>query len=128
MKKYSLSQWHWFGQKCSEHFKTWESLLESTYFQEFKNRKEISDYEMEFIESGFKGNPYQAIHREFMFPFGKHKGRKLEDIPDKALQWYLEQDWIEKWGNLSLVIQEYLKEKSIDKPTKDDIKSILSLE
>jgi hypothetical protein len=29
----------------------------------------------------------------WIFPFGKHKGRKLADIPDTYLDWVVGQDW-----------------------------------
>jgi hypothetical protein len=39
-------------------------------------------------------------------PWGKHKGERLGDIPDKYFRWLSEQDWIDKWEGLSNYIDD----------------------
>lgn len=43
---------------------------------------------------------YDGVQDPTTMPFGKHKGEKLKDLPDKYLKW--------------LVEQEFVKEKFID--------------
>ena len=44
---------------------------------------------------------------ESTMPFGKHKGDKLKDVPNKYLMWLWEQDWLkEKYLGLYLYIED----------------------
>lgn len=44
-----------------------------------------------------------------LMPFGKHKGKKLGDVPADYLLWLYEQDWfLKSWGSLAgYVAQNY---------------------
>jgi uncharacterized protein (DUF3820 family) len=33
-------------------------------------------------------------------PFGKHKGKRLGDVPDDYWMWFLRQDWCDEWPYL----------------------------
>ena len=33
-------------------------------------------------------------------PFGKHKGKRLGDVPDQYWRWFLNQDWCDEWPDL----------------------------
>src|SRR6187431_1399123 len=109
IKRYPLRSWHWFGlQLASKGFKTWDSLINNEEFQDFIKRREITDYEIEFIKQGYHGENFQALQTGVIFPFGAHKGKLFKDVPDKYLEWTLKQSWLEKWAGLELQIKEYL--------------------
>ena len=33
-------------------------------------------------------------------PFGKHKGERLGEVPDRYWLWFLEQEWCDQWPDL----------------------------
>lgn len=33
-------------------------------------------------------------------PFGKHKGKMLQDVPASYLVWLMQQEWAEEWPEL----------------------------
>jgi hypothetical protein len=35
-----------------------------------------------------------------LMEFGKHKGKKLAEIPDHYFKWFLKQDWCDQWPEL----------------------------
>jgi len=48
---------------------------------------------------------------DVIMPFGKHKGKKLSEIPVEYMDWLIGQDWL-KWfaqGDLRNSIEEYLE-------------------
>lgn len=55
---------------------------------------------------------------DYIVPFGKHKGRKIGDVPCAYLLWFLEQDWRMSWPemhnyviqNQDSLLEEYEKE------------------
>lgn len=47
-------------------------------------------------------------------PFGKHRGKPMEDVPSKYLDWIIGEDWIEKWPD----VKEYIM-TNIDRIHKD---------
>lgn len=51
------------------------------------------------------------------FPFGKHKGRRMKDVPAKYLDWLSEQDWLSSWPRVRAYI-EYNR-SVIDKELED---------
>ena len=40
------------------------------------------------------------------FPFGKYEGERYGDVPDSYFKWLSQQDWIEKWPDVLVYIQE----------------------
>ncbi len=46
----------------------------------------------------------------WIIPFGKHKGKPIEDVDRGYLEWLLEQDWfLEKFGKGKEAIEKELK-------------------
>ena len=45
-------------------------------------------------------------------PFGKYKGKPMEDVPASYLDWLRDQPWLPRWPD----VQEYIQrnEKTID--------------
>lgn len=41
-----------------------------------------------------------TLHDDSKMPFGKHKGKRLGDVPDSYWRWFLEQDWCDEWPDL----------------------------
>ena len=44
--------------------------------------------------------PYPDLHDDSVFPWGKHKGKLMKDIPANYWEWFMTQDWREKHTNL----------------------------
>lgn len=43
----------------------------------------------------------EAEHNEdTIMVFGKHKGKRLGDIPSWWFRWFVQQDWADKWPGL----------------------------
>lgn len=40
------------------------------------------------------------LHDESIMPFGKHKGKKLGEVPDSYWLWFLQQEWSSKYPEL----------------------------
>ena len=47
-----------------------------------------------------------VITDNFLISFGKHKGKRIGDVPASYLIWFYEQDWAEKWPD----VYSYCKE------------------
>ena len=41
------------------------------------------------------------------FPFGKHKGELLMDVPDGYYRWLSEQDWLKDWPALAAYVESH---------------------
>jgi len=37
---------------------------------------------------------------ESLFPFGKYKGEKMQDVPATYLDWLMSTPWIDKWSDV----------------------------
>ena len=53
-------------------------------------------------------------------PFGKHKGRKMSEVPARYLDWLRDQDWLAQWPDVrsyvednETVLDEELREQGI---------------
>ena len=40
------------------------------------------------------------LHDDDVMPFGTYKGKRLGDVPDEYLAWFLEQDWCDDYPDL----------------------------
>ena len=40
------------------------------------------------------------LHDDSIMPFGKHKGKRLGEVPDDYWLWFLRQDWCDQWPAL----------------------------
>jgi len=53
-----------------------------------------------------------------LMSFGKHKGKRMKDVPGKYLCWLLEQDWFEeKWPNIHAYIVNNIETIEEEKET-----------
>lgn len=50
------------------------------------------------------------------FPFGKHKGKRMQDVPSSYLDWLAGQPWIKDWPAVESYIQR--SRKAIDQDLK----------
>lgn len=46
------------------------------------------------------------MHDTDPMPFGKYKGRRMQDVPSGYLDWLLGQDWIDEWPAVKAYIDE----------------------
>lgn len=46
---------------------------------------------------------------DYIMPWGKHKGERLSSLKRRTIDWYLEQDWIIKWPELQIAMEEELE-------------------
>jgi uncharacterized protein (DUF3820 family) len=44
-------------------------------------------------------------------PFGQHKGKPLDEVPVRYLDWLIGQDWMDGKPTLKRAIEEHLKER-----------------
>lgn len=79
----------------------------SESIQVFKNG--VKHLRLDCVKCGkFCGYKQQVIDKEtFTFPFGKHKGSHIYEVPESYLKWLLNQKWTR--DNLRDCITEYLE-------------------
>ena len=41
-----------------------------------------------------------------LMPFGKHRGKRMEDVPAGYLDWVHGQDWIDEWPDVKAYIED----------------------
>jgi len=47
---------------------------------------------------------------ETLFPFGKHEGKPLKDVPDDYLEWLYNQKWSKEWlGVYNYIVRMHKK-------------------
>lgn len=46
-----------------------------------------------------------------LFPFGKHKGKTYESMPDSYFMWLIEQAWIGDWPQVKAYIEYSFKDQ-----------------
>mgnify|MGYP001560632121 CR=1 FL=1 len=55
-------------------------------------------------------------------PFGKHKGKSLDDIDTGYLDWLIGEEWVEKkFPVLYHAICEYLKNPAVERELEDEM-------
>ena len=73
--------------------------------QTFKNG--IDHLRVSCIEcNSFIRYKQQQLKTKYVFPFGKHKGKTLEEAPVNYLYWLLDQDWVK--DNLKTAIDDII--------------------
>lgn len=50
------------------------------------------------------------LHDDSIMPFGKYKGKRLGEVPDSYLLWFLKQDWCDEWPDLVEYANECVEE------------------
>jgi uncharacterized protein (DUF3820 family) len=50
--------------------------------------------------SEFRKSTVHKLDDDSIMPFGKHKGKRLGEIPDSYFRWFLQQDWCDQWPDL----------------------------
>jgi len=110
----------------------WSDLIKRDDWKEFKEKYKLTDNQMFYIKRGFMGIPFADEKQETtlddeIFPFGKFKGKKFRDLPDKYIRWANEQDWLEKWPTVALYIHRRMEEIRENTPTKEEIKELLKM-
>ncbi len=48
----------------------------------------------------------QALTDNDLMPFGKYKGEKMQDVPAEYLDWFIGQNWADKWPAVVAYIEE----------------------
>jgi hypothetical protein len=51
---------------------------------------------------------------ELTMPFGKHRGKHLNNVPATYLMWFLEQPWSDKWPKVKTYCIENYEALQID--------------
>ena len=55
--------------------------------------------------------PSQAMKDSDRMPFGQHKGKRLDEVPAKYLDWLSGEDWLDKtWPALAAYIRIHRKQ------------------
>ena len=93
VKKLLPKQWHQVGEQFKDKGENLDELIKHDEWKAFAESRGITDHELTFIRQGYEGRPLQSESLYFEFPFGKeHKGKKLEDIPEKYLRWCVDKE------------------------------------
>ena len=50
--------------------------------------------------SEFRKSNVHTLCDDDRMPFGKHKGKRLGEVPDEYLRWFLQQDWCDQYPDL----------------------------
>lgn len=64
--------------------------------------------------------PAEPWNDDTAMPWGKHKGRKLGEIPASYLLWLYEQPWIKDWQGLHLYLKANEDRLMLEKREDDD--------
>jgi len=107
---------------------SWSELLKSQDFSDFRKKHEITDKQLAIIKRGFHGWPLEAPETDQIvpFPFGLHKGKPFDEVPNEYYAFILGQDWIGKWPEVQRYAEQVVKEMNVNAASKEDIKTILS--
>lgn len=57
---------------------------------------------------------------EATMPFGKYKGRKLDEVPAAYLDWLRDQEWLGEWPAVSKYIEDNAKWIDHDLESEDE--------
>jgi len=107
---------------------SWSELLKSEDFSEFRKKHEITDKQLALTKRGFHGWPIEAPETDKIvpFPFGLHKDKPFDEVPNEYYAFLLSQDWIGKWPEVKRYAEQVVKDMNKNAASKEDIKTILS--
>jgi hypothetical protein len=104
----------------------WEDLLQEKELILFIHTRSLTGHQINCIKTGFNEEPFENINEyPGKFPFGVHKGKRFEDVPERYIVWCSEQDWIEKWPTVKNYISKFLQERD-GGMTKEEIKQFFN--
>ena len=127
-KVYIFGQWIKDGHnEIMPYMGSWSELLKLEEFTEFRKKHEITDKQLAIVKRGFHGWPMEApeVDQEVPFPFGLHKGKPYDEVPNEYYAFLLDQSWIGKWPEVKRYGEQVLKDMNKNAASIDEIKNIL---
>ena len=131
---FSYGKCYNFGKSIPSEFPgKWGDLMKNEEWKAFKEKYKLTDNQMFYIKRGFMGMPFsdekeKTTLDDEIFPFGKFKGKRFSELPDKYIVWVSQQDWLEKWPTVALYVSRRMEEIKENTPTKEEVKELLRLD
>lgn len=90
----------------------WAELLEEEELILFIHTHSLSAHQIKCIKLGFENRPITSLDEQpGKFPFGVHKGKRFEDLPERYIVWCSKQPWIDKWPTVKDYIARFFKDR-----------------
>lgn len=127
MNAFSVGKCYNFGKMIPEEYDgSWDDLMISDHWTDFNEKHQMTDAQINYIKRGFMHLPMHPEQSEGnLFPFGNHKGKPFEQVPDKYWDWVEKQEWLHKWPSVKLHALKRIESKKDSVLSKEDVASIL---
>lgn len=109
---------------------TWEELLETQDWEDLIKDRNLGPEQIWYIQKGFENvrnppEPEAVTDDNQIVPFGKFKGKRFSELPDRYILWLVNEDWLDKWPTLSVYAKKRKEKLSEGQATLQEVKSIL---
>lgn len=106
----------YFGRSMRKHpvYKNyfWEDIINDDEFLKIEARLKLNAYQVKCIEIGFSGKSIDDINGHAgKFPFGVHKDKRFEDVPERYIVWCSKQNWLDKWPTVKDYVNKFMRER-----------------
>ena len=126
MNTFSVGKCYNFGKMIpGEYNKPWVSFALEDKWIDFVERHQLTEIQISYIKKGFLGLPMIDAVEGNLFPFGSHKGKTFEHVPEKYWDWLSKQEWLDKWPSVKSHCLKRDKEKKESVLSADEVASIL---
>lgn len=133
MSKYRPGKLYGFGVSLKEKgfYETIEQMLSDSVFLSWIKERDVNEIEVQYIRQGFLGEKFcypsleDAIDDNEIIPFGKFKGKRLTEVPEKYIHWLFQKDWLPKFPSLYLAVKNHIDKMNEGAASMEDIKQIL---
>lgn len=127
MNTFSIGKCYNFGKMIPGEFDgSWEDLTNEVQWIEFSDRRQLTDSQITYIKKGFMGLPMiDETPEGNLFPFGNHKGKHFDQVPQNYWDWIEKQEWLDKWPAVKAYSDQRKKQKKELTLSTEEISSIL---
>lgn len=91
---------------------SWDDLLKEEELILLIGKHSLNAHQVNCIKTGFNGGSHLDINEcAGKFPFGVHKGKRFEDVPERYIVWCSKQTWLDKWPTVKNYIAKFFNER-----------------